>query len=73
ARWPTMTVSIEELLVALSDKLWKGVRKSDLEQRVIDEIASTLQRDRWDLFVELDGIFEDIAADGADRLERSRV
>ncbi len=73
ARWAAMPVTIEELLVALADKLWKGVRKADLEQRVVDTIAKILQRDRWDLLVELDTLFEDIAAGGSARLERSRI
>jgi hypothetical protein len=73
ARWSDMPVSLEELLVALSDKLWKGVRNAPLEERVINEAAKALNRDRWDLFVQLDSLFEDIAADGAARLERSRV
>jgi hypothetical protein len=73
ARWSDMPVSLEELLVALSDKLWKGVRNAQLEERVINEVAKALNRDRWDLFVQLDSLFEDIAADGAARLERSRV
>ena len=68
-----MTVSLEELLVALADKLWKGVRKLELEERVIDRVAASLKTDRWDAFVELDNLFETIAADGTARLERSRV
>jgi len=73
ARWSEMSVSLEELLVALSDKLWKGVRNAQLEERVIDEAAKALDRDRWDLFVQLDSLFEEVAADGAARLERSLV
>lgn len=72
ARWHEMTVSLEELLVALSDKLWKGVRKSDLEEQVIDRVANALGKSRWDLFIQLDSCFERIAAGGATRLERSR-
>ena len=68
-----MQVSLEELVVALADKLWKGVRKADLEERVADAVASALGGDRWDLFVELDTLFEEIASEGALRLERSRV
>jgi hypothetical protein len=68
-----MDVSLDELLIALADKLWKGVRNEKLEQAVIDRIASALQKDRWDFFVELDTIFEEIAAGGADRLVRSKV
>ncbi|HEY5374166.1 MAG TPA: hypothetical protein VIK01_10805 [Polyangiaceae bacterium] len=68
-----MPVSLEELLVALADKLWKGVRDSELEERVINLAASNLAMDRWELFVELDTAFEVIAGDGAQRLERSRI
>jgi hypothetical protein len=73
ARWADMPVSLEELLVALADKLWKGVRKAEFEERVVAEMAQALGRDRWDIFVELDSLFEEVAADGATRLERSLV
>lgn len=73
ARWASMSVSLEELVIALADKLWKGVRKPALEERVIDGMATALRRERWDLFVELDGLFEKIAASGTSRLERSGV
>lgn len=72
ARFAEMAVSLEELLVALADKLWKGVRKPDLEERVIDALASAIGKTRWDLFVDLDSCFERIAAGGTARLERSR-
>lgn len=72
AQWDKMPVSLEELVVALADKLWKGVRKRDLEERVIDTVAAALARDRWECFVELDTLFEAIAAEGTNRLERSR-
>lgn len=71
ARWDSMSVSFEELLVALSDKLWKGVRKQELEERVIAELASQVKKDKWELFVPLDSVFERIAADGEHRLARS--
>jgi hypothetical protein len=73
ARWSEMDASLEELLVALADKLWKGVRNPALEERVIDAVASRVGRAHWDVFVELDTLFEEIAADGTSRLERSRV
>jgi len=73
ARWDQPGTSFEELLVALSDKLWKGVRKADLEERVIDSAAHLLGRARWDVFVELDSLFEEIAAGGSKRLEQSNT
>jgi hypothetical protein len=58
SQWDRMTVSLEELVVALADKLWKGVRKRDLEERVVDRVAAALATDRWNVFLELDTLFE---------------
>lgn len=73
AQWKGADVSLEELLVALSDTLWKGVRRAKLEECVVDRIAGGLGVDRWDVFIQLDNVFEGIATGGADRLERSRA
>ena len=73
AQYEEMDVSFEELLVALSDKLWKGKRVSNLELRVIDQIAALLEKNRWDVFEFLDSSFETIASYGDERLSRSRV
>ncbi|WP_051697385.1 hypothetical protein [Thioclava indica] len=66
-----MGASFEELLIALADTLWKGSREADLELQIIDGVAARLQADRWDLFEALDGLFEEIAAEGDERLSRS--
>lgn len=73
ARWAAMDCRLEELAVALADKLWKGVRKTELEERFIDAAAAAGGHDRWNLFVALDSGFERIAADGPQRLARSAV
>jgi hypothetical protein len=65
-------VSLEELLVALADKLWKGKRDPELEQLVVDRTAAGARKERWDLFTHLDNAFEQIAAGRPERLERSR-
>ena len=71
ARWSEMECSLEELLIALSDKLWKGKRVEPLELEIIDRVASKLSKDRWDIFQDLDAHFELIATGGDDRLSRS--
>jgi len=71
ARWDAMPCSLEELLIALADCLWKGHRNAALEKRVIDAIKARTARDFWDLFVELDTCFESIASDATERLRRS--
>lgn len=70
--WGGPDVSLEERTIALADKLWKGRREEGLELYVIDEVASRLALDRWDVFGVLDSVFEEIAAGGAERLGRSR-
>ena len=62
ARYELMETSFEELLVALSDKLWKGKRVDALELQVIDHIVKSLGKSRWDIFHDLDDCFEKIAA-----------
>jgi len=73
ARWVQMQVTFEELLVALADKLWKGARHAELERRVVDRVAATRAMGFWDVFVDLDTLFEEVAAGGADKLQRSRM
>ncbi|WP_390590849.1 hypothetical protein [Simiduia litorea] len=71
ARFALMDCSIEELIIALSDKLWKGKRVEELELKVIDSIASLMGKDRWDVYPELDQQFELITSSGHERLQRS--
>jgi len=73
AQWARLECSLEELLVALADKLWKGVRVAELESRVIKAVAAALGRPVWDLFIALDTGFETIAAISSERLARSAV
>lgn len=71
ARWSQMSATLEELIIALADKLWKGVRISELENMVIAGCATRSKKDYWQLFVGLDSSFEQIADQGSDRLRRS--
>jgi hypothetical protein len=73
ASWDGADVSIEDLLVALADKLWKGKREAELERRVVDAIAREAKREVWAVFDVLDSICDAIAADGPQRLARSAV
>jgi len=72
-QWNLPDVSFEERTVALADKLWKGKRETDLELSIIDDVAKRLGISRWDVFESLDSTFEQIAANGTERLQRSRI
>lgn len=71
AQWAALACELEELVVALADKLWKGARVPALEQRVIEAAAARAGRDLWALFVPLDAGFEAIAEGASERLARS--
>ena len=71
ARWEMMECSFEELIIALADKLWKGKREVNLEKAVIERISKLTNQDFWQLFIELDSCFENIASQGEERLARS--
>jgi len=73
ASWDRPGNVIEDLLVALADKLWKGKRDDDLERRVTDVIAHDVKRETWEIFDALDSICDEIAAEGPARLARSIV
>ena len=63
--------TLEELIVALADTLWKGKRNDALEKRVVEGAAARVGRPFWDVFVPLDTCFEEIAGGGSGRLARS--
>jgi hypothetical protein len=72
AQWQHMACSIEELLVALADTLWKGKRNSQLEELVIQRLADRSLHDYWELFIHMDDLFDRIAGDGHLRLLKSQ-
>ena len=66
ADWDRDDLPLEDLLVALADKLWKGKRVADLERRVVDSLVASSGSPFWDVFTLADDLFEGVAA-GADR------
>ncbi len=72
-QWQTMECTLEELLVALADTLWKGKRNQDLENLVVKKLSKQYSKDYWELFMEMDACFEEIAEDGYSRLLRSQI
>jgi hypothetical protein len=59
--WDAPDATLEDLLVSLADKVWKGKRIPELEQRVV----SWLGGPPWETFLALDDELERIAG-GAD-------
>ena len=72
-QWHNINHSLEELLIALADKLWKGKRVRKLEEKVIQAVAKIVAQEYWETFLILDTCFETISNQGDARLARSIV
>jgi hypothetical protein len=66
ASWKSPEVTIEDLLVSLADKIWRGKRQEDLEQILLHRISVALSKPDWEVFASLDTILSGLAK-GADR------
>lgn len=66
ASWSAAGVSVDELLVSVADKVWKGQRVTDLEDLLIDHLVRAAPgTERWEAYLELDALLARIA-EGAD-------
>lgn len=63
--------TIEDLMVAVADKLWMGKRVEDVEEALGAMVASQVGGKRWFMASIVDTICEAIAANGSERLARS--
>ncbi|MCO1594466.1 HD domain-containing protein [Micromonospora sp. RHAY321] len=68
ASWQQDGIDVDDLLVSVADKVWKGKRVTDLEDLLVDRLAAATGRDRWSVFLDLDDILDRIAADADRRL-----
>jgi hypothetical protein len=68
ASWHEDGIGIDDLLVSLSDKVWKAKRVRDLEQLVVDRLAVASGEPPWQSFVVLDDLLQRIADDADRRL-----
>jgi HD superfamily phosphodiesterase len=68
ASWHAEGIDLEDLLVSLADKVWKGKRVPELEQLVTDRLASASGQEPWQAFMALDDELSRIAEDADRRL-----
>ncbi|CAM1365133.1 HD domain-containing protein [Tenacibaculum xiamenense] len=66
--WKSPDLNIEDLLVCLSDKIWKGKRIDELEERITTEISKLIKADFWDVSMKLESILEKIILGSDDRI-----
>ncbi|WP_159025786.1 HD domain-containing protein [Aquimarina sp. Aq78] len=66
--WENSNLQIEDLIVCLSDKIWKGKRINELEERITLKISELTKMDFWDVSMKLELILEKIAIGSDERI-----
>jgi hypothetical protein len=67
-QWKEQEVDLEDLLVALADKIWKGKRDDTLEQTVAELIAARSGEEVWKVWLQMDNLLSELAASADERL-----
>ncbi|MFI8320059.1 HD domain-containing protein [Streptomyces sp. NPDC085529] len=60
--------TVEDLLVAVADKVWKDKRVAGLEDRLVRALAEGAGREPWEEFLALDELLARLGADAGHRL-----
>ena len=72
--WKTEpNLAIEDVVVALADTCWKGVRIEELETKLATLLADSLQIEAWEVFMYLDDLVTGIASHAEVRLAWQRT
>lgn len=66
--WDVPSVNLEDLLVALADKCWKGKRVDALEARITALLSAASKKPEWAVYAELDAIVGELTKDADARL-----
>jgi hypothetical protein len=69
AAWTESDIGINDLLVSCADKVWKAQRVPDLEQLLVDRIATATNTEPWQAFLDLDDELTRLAAQADQRLD----
>lgn len=60
---------IEDLIVSLADKIWKGQRNQELEDLLVNKVSNLINKEHWEIFLIMDNIIQEIAEDADKRLK----
>ncbi|BCJ54776.1 phosphohydrolase [Actinoplanes sp. NBRC 14428] len=62
--WTAPEAGLDDLLVSLADKIWKGARVVPLEERVAEHLGGA----PWEAFLVLDDVLQELAGGADERL-----
>jgi hypothetical protein len=66
--WSREEMTLDDLLVALADTVWKGKRIEKLELKVLNQIVEQTNIEKWNIFADLDTLLTRVCIKGNDRL-----
>jgi putative nucleotidyltransferase with HDIG domain len=66
--WNGDDISLDDFIVALADKSWKGKRIEALETRTADFLSAATSRPQWACYAELDEMLQLLARDADKKL-----
>ena len=66
--WQKENIELEDLIVALADKIWKGKRVSELEEMICSKISNQLKIDYWEIYLNLNSILDKLCLSAQSRL-----
>lgn len=66
--WNRGSLPLPGLLIVLADCVWKGQQLEALETQIVSPIADKTDTEEWDVFDKLDGLLDEIARHGEERL-----
>lgn len=71
--WRNYSPNLEDSLVILADRLWRGARESELEEMIAHLFCEKTNQAFWDVYLFLDSIFEKIATQGTIRIQQDAL
>jgi HD superfamily phosphodiesterase len=66
--WFNKDATIEDWIVSLADKVWKGKRIESLEDLIVQQICKQTNREKWEIFINLDEFLQTITRDAHQRI-----
>lgn len=67
------SLALEDILVVVADKVWKGQRHEAAEQRLTELISAHASLPAWAVYQKVDSLFERLTRDGHARLEHQSL
>jgi putative nucleotidyltransferase with HDIG domain len=66
--WKGQNILLEDLFVTLADKIWKGKRVFELEERISQMISNQTKMNYWEVYQELDSMLDKIVLESQAKL-----